>query len=536
MFNRIKILVLLQLSNKTRLYAKNSKRLYAHIAIRTFIVAVITFVMSLLLHFIKNIIFIPVNANFLIFILIITQVLNIISSTVGLVSDLYHSKDNQILFSLAAKNDEIFLSKMIVYYLNEFIRNLYLLVPILLGYGIINELGFLYYFISVIVVCLLPLISTNIASLLAVPVTIAKNYFSRHTMFSFLLTLISIGLLFYLTYYVVGQITTPIRIIQLYNRFIISLTQFMQSMASYGTIYTVIGKLLHRLNFFLNFGILILTVFVLVIGNYMIAKPLYFNLISASQENSIKKDLRHKPRENKSLFYTFFNKEFMIARRSPNELLNNYALLLTLPFFIYILNYIYMGMNRSTFGNQLVLILNVVITLLIVTGSNTASATAITTEGFEFTLLKTAPYNTSKIAWAKVTFNLIFTFIVITISYILFSQAIPVFPKQNIWLLYLFVLIVDAGHIFWSFQIDMMSPKLSDYAATGSLSNNDNVSKSLSYGLVLSLMFGMLAVLAFVFLEDIGWYVMFAIGLAFTIYRVISFQAHLKAYFIDIEY
>ena len=103
MFERVKILTLLQLSNKSRLYQKNSKRIYAHIAIRAFIVVLITIAMGFLLHFTKNIIYIPVNANFLIFILIVTQGLSIIVSIVGLDTDLYHSKDNQILFSLPAK-------------------------------------------------------------------------------------------------------------------------------------------------------------------------------------------------------------------------------------------------------------------------------------------------------------------------------------------------------------------------------------------------------------------------------------------------
>ncbi|MCK9521281.1 MAG: hypothetical protein M0R74_19995, partial [Dehalococcoidia bacterium] len=74
-----------------------------HIAIRTAIIIALTVIVSLLLHVLKNILFIPVNEFLMIFILIMTQGLNIIVSTIGLVSDLYHSKDNQILFSLAAK-------------------------------------------------------------------------------------------------------------------------------------------------------------------------------------------------------------------------------------------------------------------------------------------------------------------------------------------------------------------------------------------------------------------------------------------------
>jgi len=195
-----------------------------------------------------------------------------------------------------------------------------------------------------------------------------------------------------------------------------------------------------------------------------------------------------------------------------------------------------MGMNRSSFGNQIVLILNVIITLLIVTGSNTASATAITKEGYEFVLLKTAPYNTSRMAWAKIIFNMLFTFLMIAFSFVLFAQALPVFPKENIWLLFLFVILVNSGHILWSFQIDLLAPKLSDYAATGSITNNQNVSKSLSIGLWLSLFFGLISIFAFVFAKDIGWYIMIGLAILFLLFRLFTFHTYLKAYFDDIEY
>ncbi|MBN2820285.1 MAG: hypothetical protein JXP36_15015, partial [Bacteroidales bacterium] len=296
------------------------------------------------------------------------------------------------------------------------------------------------------------------------------------------------------------------------------------------------GKMLFGYNYLLNLLFLILTVSGLGALNYLVSKPVYFRLMSFSQENTITKKIKNKPFETRTLFFTFFKKEFTIARRSLNELLNNYGLLLTLPFFMYILNYIYMGMNRSSFGNQVVLILNVIITLLIVTGSNTASATAITKEGYEFVLLKTAPYNTSRMAWAKIIFNMIFTYLMIAFSFVLFAQALPVFPKENIWLLYVFVVIVNSGHILWSFQIDLLAPKLSDYAATGSITNNQNVSKSLSIGLWLSLFFGVISIFAFVFAKDIGWFIMIGLATIFLLYRLFTFHTYLKAYFDDIEY
>ena len=134
---------------------------------------------------------------------------------------------------------------------------------------------------------------------------------------------------------------------------------------------------------------------------------MYFKLTSSVNENTVKPKITTL-RESKSLFMTFFRKELIIARRSPNELIHDYALLMSLPALMFVINYIYMGMNRSSLGNSLVLILNVFIVLLVVAGSNTAAATSITREGYEFILFKTAPYDTSRMAWAKMLFNLLY--------------------------------------------------------------------------------------------------------------------------------
>lgn len=536
MFKRIKILTLLQLSNKTRAYIRGSKRKYANIAIRALIIVVLTVVVSLLFHALKNIFYLPFNEYVFIFILLLTQGLNIGVSTFGLINDLYQSKDNQILFSLAAKNDEIFFSKLMVYYINEFVRNLFLLIPIFLGFGIILNQGVLYYFTTIVLLFILPIISVGIASVISMPLALMLNFLKRHSLISGILTIILILLGFYFTVYLTNKIVYPIRIVQLYNRFIISLTLFIQKVAAYGTVYTIIGKMLFGFKYLLYLGIVLLTTMGIIVINYFVSKPVYFRLMSYSQEHTVRKDKKRKPKESKTLFLTFLRKEFTIARRSLNELLNNYALLLTLPFFMHVLNYIYMGMKRSSLGNQVVLILNVIITLLIVTGSNTASAVAITTEGYEFVLLKSAPYNTSRMAWAKITFNFFATTMIITLSFFLFSRALPLFPPKNIWLLYVFVIFVNFSHILWSFQIDLLSPKLSDYATTGSLSNNENIKKSLTNGLILSIVFGIIAIFAFVFVKEYGWLIMIGLAFSFLLYRLFWFKTYLKAFFDDIEY
>jgi hypothetical protein len=58
---------------------------------------------------------------------------------------------------------------------------------------------------------------------------------------SFILIVDLIGFAYFQVTSIVSNIPYPIRIVQLYNRFVISLTLFMQNSAKYGLIYTIIG-------------------------------------------------------------------------------------------------------------------------------------------------------------------------------------------------------------------------------------------------------------------------------------------------------
>ncbi len=536
MLERIWILAKLQLTNKTRLYAKNSKRIYSHIALQALVVVIITIAVALVLHLVKNMLYIPVNNYFMIFILLVTQVMSIIAAISGLIVDIYHSKDNQILFTLPARNDEIFLSKLVVFYINEFKRNIYFLLPFLLAYGYMTHMGISYFISMIPMFVILPFIAVFLSAIISMLLTIVKNFLKRHEWLTFVLLLLGIGLIFWLVYVLVGFIPENIRIVQLYNSFIIGLTKFMQRVASYGTIYTSIGNLLCSQNVLVNYLTVIGTIVFLFLVNYLVSRPLFFHITSKSNEHARTKKHNPKQEQKTSLFKTFLRKEITIAKRSPDELLNNYAILLFLPIIMYVLNSIYMGMNRSSLGNQFVLIFNVLITLIIITASNTASAVAITTEGTEFVLLKTAPSKTKQVAWAKLAFNFVLTSVLLLVSFVLFQLALPVFSKTDIWLLFVFVFFFNASQILWSFQIDILSPKLSDYASTGSLSNNQNIAKSLSNGLVMSIIMTLIAIILFIFFESIAWYVLIGMAVLWLVFRFQIFRTYLNAYFVDIEY
>lgn len=536
MWSRLLILTMMQLSNKINLKFIHHKRFIAKVALSLLMVIVISILMVLALFVIKDVLYIPVNVYFLIFILLFTQVLSIISTTNGLIVDLYISKDNQILLSLAVKNDEVFVSKLMVYFAHDFFKNLFFLIPLLIGFGFINQMPWYFYLNILPMAIALPLISVLVSSLLSIPIIYLKHFFADRNILLLVTSLIVVFLGFYYLTDVVSNIPTPIRIVPLYNRFISNISIFMQSSAKYSSIYGLIGKLLFNINLAENYLIILATSFGLVFLVFAISRPLYFKLTSKSLESTSNKVHRLNYIPNQSIFRTFLRKEWLIAKRSINELLSNYGMLLIYPFILYTLNYIYMGIPRISLGNSLVIVFDLMISLFIITSSNSASASAITLEGYEFVLLKTSPSKTHQIAWAKITINLLFSSAIIILSFIMFRLALPVFPGGDLWPMMVVVLLLNTSHILWSLQIDIVNPKLSDYAATGSLSNNANITKSVTIGFILSLVFSLMFGLFSFFLAATAWFLIIGIALLFLIFRVISFYYFLNAYFIDIEF
>lgn len=134
------------------------------------------------------------------------------------------------------------------------------------------------------------------------------------------------------------------------------------------------------------------------------------------------------------------------------------------------------------------------------------------------------------------TFNFVLTSILLLLSFILFRIALPVFNKSDIWFLFIFAFLFNASQILWSFQIDILNPKLSDYAATGSLSNNDNITQALSNGFAVSIIFTIISTAVFLLFKPIAWFILIIIAIIWLAFRFWSFRTYIDAYFIDIEY
>lgn len=529
MFNRLLNLVMLQIGDKFS-FKDNKKDVFALIAKfvgfgAIFGIAILIFnVMEKYVH-LK-----PTNAMIL-FIIFISQIGILLINAFSMSESLYGSKDNPILFSLPAKHIEVFASKIIVFYILELSGNIIFLLPILLGYGIYAKLKVAYFFIAMLIAFILPMVSVLLGSLLSILISLIKKLLKR---VSIIYVFIFIGLLIALFISANGALKLlpqPIHFVAMYNYIVKMIMSFIDDVNKYAIFYKWFSNMLFKISFWKYFGYVVALLVLLIVLNVISAWPLFFKLASNSSENAVVKKHKGENKEAKTLFLAFYKKELKISFRTIGEVAANYVMVVFLPLFVFLLDGLYTHLDLSNFGTNLIYGFNIMIGLIVLTASNTASAKSLSEEGSEFILLKTSPVDTKLIAWAKILNNAIISTIFIIIVTVIMG-VMKVFEPRELVAMFFIFLLVDYGHIMWSFQLDLKNPQIKDVALFGKVSNKDNVVRSITIGLIFSILFGLLAIL----LPMVGLMpLLYILAIMFVVWRFAVFAASLRSYFYDIE-
>jgi len=536
MFQRIKLLTLLQLGGSRKKLTHTKKQAVANVLIKLLAIAIITVVMYFILNLIKQVLYFPINKSVLTFLLFVSQYISIVTCTWSLMTILYNSKDNSILLSYPANHNEVFVSKLVVAYLNEFSKNLYFLLPLFVSFGIVNSQAVGFFIISLLMLFIIPIFPVFIGALLSIPLSYMKKLFQKYP---WLYVILITGLLvavFFLVVTIVDAIPKPLRLVAMYNKFVNSFLTFIASANQFGLFYNFITNIMYNINVWLNTLWLLLIIVGTVVLTNFISMPLYFNLASKSREFSTKeKRIKSKNQKQRNTIIAFILKELKLTVRNLNKVINDYFLIIALPIILFIMNAAFSAITLSGLGKCMVVGINILVSLSLVSACNTQSATAITVEGGEFVLLKTAPSKTSNMVWAKIIINFIVSTIFIVLSSLLMSISTAI-TIPYIWETCAIVILFNWAHILWSFQMDLLNPKLRDFAETGKIDGNINANKSVKLGLLLSLLIGLLAVFLLNESMELGWYKIVFIAVGFLVLRLFLFVKNLKVFFKRIEY
>lgn len=541
MFKTLKILTLLQLSEKIKLKRETTFSQKLGIVGKSFFHTVISYVVLVLLCFLLfNILFVRKSVLLLTFVLFIMQLLSIVTSTVSMTDSLYLSKDNYLLMTYPVKHSHIYISKLLVAYILELRRGVQFTLPLLLAYATINTnlLTFNYVLASIIYSVLLPLFPVLIGALLSIPVALGKKFIKKYTIIQILGTIALFVSLFLITQGIINALPENFSVVRNYDDFLDGLDAFYMSVNRFSTYVGCLGELLYGKNIFIN-NLLIIGILI-VIGVVSIASSVfvYFKIASSASESSIQKNHSSKNKAHKSTFLTFMRKEMTLSIRNIGNFASDYFFLFILPFVLMIVSSIYVRVDRDLLGECMTYGFIGMIALIMLSASNTASATAISSEGTEFCLIKTAPGKTSNIVWSKILINFLTSTIFLALTFALLSYTLDGYVLlSKLWLVFVYVILIDLGLILWSIQLDILNPKLKEFANSQNKSEIQNFAHSITIGCIASIIFS--AALIVLYLINFSIAVLAAIlvgiGIVFVLFRLYFLINYMNAYFDDIQ-
>ena len=536
MFSRLKTLTSMQLNNmknKTQVKSKSSR--LVSVLLEILAIAFITFVLYYFLNTIKSYYLFPINQNLLLFVLFITQYIGILTTTFGLSKSLYESRDNSIIFSLPAKSSEIYLSRLTIYYFSELHKGLYFVFPFFVAFGLSLKLDLIFFVWTAIFAFVLPLITVLIAAIFSLPLMLYKRLSKRFPIIRLIVVLTIAGLVMWALYSITKKIPRPLNILAFYDVFSKRFALFIANAEKYSLFYRNIVNIFFDVKLLYNFAMIISLIIGLLLV-VLVNTVTYYSIVSNSIDQSVRmKKKTYTNKVTKNTFWTFTKKEFKLQLRNSNEMINHILFLVALPFVLFLVNEILSAISTNILGNNIVVTLNIFIALLMLTSSNTMSASAITSEGSEFGLIKTAPSDTSKMCWAKIFVNFAFSLVSIVATMITLSLITEI-KTIYLWLMFVIIFCVNSAHILWSFQLDLLKPRLNDYAATGNLNNNPNVKKSVLIGLLLAVLFAVLTLILLINGNPTNVARLMLIAIALLLAKLYLFVLNLKVYFSHIEF
>ena len=535
-FRRVKYLTLMQIGDGIRDLRTGSRaRLVARASLKTLLTLALMAVFVLVFGVMDMLFQLPPSRDMLITLLFITQIVGVISCLSSMMLTLFASKENTMLLAFPCNYSEIFLSKIIVFSLEEMKKNVYFLLPLLVGFGVNGGVGVTYWAslpIMWLVLCLLPVF---IGAMLSIPAIFVKRFMQNHVWLYAILMTIVFGGIFFVIFKVLSSVSLPINLVAVYGNFIAAVKRFFVQVNGFALFYNWIGKAMYGEMAFLYIPLTILTLVAFAVGCFFAAMPFYFKAASASNENSVTKQHQYVVTKKGGLFGTFFRKELRIQLRTFQSVNSILIVVFLFPLVAYVFNFLMAAINTSAMGSYMSIAFNLMIILSLLGTHNANSAASISMEGNEFAVLKTAPSNTSLIVWAKLAVTGLVNFASLCMMACMLLMTTRL-EFVDIVLLMLCILCISLGQIAWGVEFDIRKPKITEYATKGDgVTDNGNIAKAMGIAFLVSTLFGVIGLLMMADSYAFGWVRLVAFSVVFLLARFYLLHSNLKVYFEDIQ-
>ncbi len=541
----LKALVMMQLKDKLDFsFLSTKQKIISKVVFTVLKFAIVAAVAYVVFMLLSMLLFIDgrVPSELMTFVFGVIFILSVFSCMIGLMQSLYFADDNRVLITFPVDGNVIFLSKLIVYYVFELKRSIFLTIPIFVGFGIFSKMSALYFiwlFIAFLAISALPVL---IGAVLSIPALYVYRFFKKAPLLKIITICLCAVAVVFLAYNLISLIPENINLIEQRGAIVAyiqkGLTWCKDNVFPVNILVSMLVgylsgfsySILH-INVLKYFGVLNAVLVGLATLVFFISRPLFFKMMSRSFEYEKKLIQDVKPNRKRGIIATFFKTELTSLLRSG--LTSTFIVMyIAVPLLIYLLNKIFAAMDTALEGKYMVYSFNLLIMILPIMASNAVIATLYSRDGRVAYLKKTLPLSPVIPIVIKVVPMLVCSAISLSSSVIVFSFFVDLNAIQLI-LLCVCLIAVQFGHVFWSVTMDIMNPQNELYATTGSVDDNPNETFSTISAFVISALLAFLSYLLFPEGLTKACVKLALIGLAFAIALIYMFVSKIKVYYYE---
>ncbi len=479
--------------------------------------------------------------------------LNIGSIALSLTKSLFCAEDNKVLATFPASSGTVFFSKIAVYAVFQFKRDLTLFVPITLGlfaYAFTAGLIPLWTVFWVLIPLLFfSVISIMFGAFLSIPLLYVYQLFRNFPIIQVVLFALAIPSVVGIMVYGIGQIPKdidlandwlPIRanILAWINSFqanvkpMAYITSAMLGELGGNQTYVLTGMTM------LYAGAMLLVAVMLAVLVLILIKPFYFRMMSKTFE--LRKNAKRNKKNSRPVKpgLASFIKEMRLSIRDFGISGTFIAVYVLAPVLLYFMDRLFGAMATSLSGDAMVIAFNLLLMVLPYLVSNSVVATLRSRQGRCVYMDKTTPMESTTPILVRGGLMFILSVPSIVAECFVFADftGYPVWSCVSVGLC---VLLLQFGHIFHALAMDFMNPQNDLYDMDGESKTNKNEVITAVTGFVTAGVFAGLGLAFFIECANHGWNMdsmwirLLLISVAFFLAQAMLFVWKVRAYYYE---
>lgn len=467
--------------------------------------------------------------------------MSILSCTIGITKAMYFSRDNAVLLTLPCLPIQVYLSKLVIFFIFELKRNLSFIVPLFIAYFYTHGYSFKYYPWLLVCILFVSLFTVAVGSLLSIPGMWLSNIFRRFRALQVISLVVVVGGAVAALFFGISLIPENIDLVATWGTTYWKIQDFLVAYASkLSPIYDITLMMLGETrNLVATFPLVptllrflkVLGVTVVSFGlGLWIVRPLFYKMASKPFEH-VKKKVKPKRNHVHSRVVSAVWVEVLVAIKGASRIFSNVGIFIAIPMLTYLLNKIFLAMNTREMGNYMVVAFNLLIILLVALNSNFYASSIYSRDGRSSYLIKTQPSRFWPLLVAKLVPNTVFVLSSLIVTFVLLLKTASLGTSTTVMLM-ISVISIYLAHLLYCAELDLMNPQIELYATVGSSENNVNETKATISAFLIA--FGVAAVLFLLMIEGSRSNVfvkLLLVSLIAVLYRGVMFFSKIKLYY-----